>query len=115
MKKLFDKLLIITQKLVIPFRRKKRIRRPFVLEPVEYVTLFILSTHLDWSLRDIEFYSTLLTGKHVDHSTFGKIFPLIPVEYLEEFNRRVNDLIKGFPDSESVLIVDSTGVELDRV
>jgi hypothetical protein len=82
---------------------------------VEYVTLFILSTYLDWSLRDLEFYSTLLTGRHVDHSTFGKIFPLIPVEYLEEFNRRVNDLIKEFLDSKSILIADSTGVELDRV
>ena len=82
MKKLFDELLRIAEGMGNPFERKKKVGRPFAVEPVEYVTLFILSSHLDWSLRDIEFYSTVLTSRHVDHSTFGKIFPLIPIEYI---------------------------------
>ena len=32
----------------------------------------------DMSLRDLELWSEVLVGEHIDHSTFGKAFERIP-------------------------------------
>jgi len=62
------------KKLGKPFDRKSKRGRPYTISPYEYVAVFVISTLLDFSLRDNELMSDLLCEKHIDHSTFGKAF-----------------------------------------
>lgn len=114
-KKLYFFILGKTRKLGEPFERKSTRGRPFALSPHEYVVLFIVSSLLDWSLRDDEFFSDILAGKHIDHSTFGKAFAKIPYHYLKKLLVMIRNTINTYLHVDPLLIADSTWVTVDRV
>ena len=116
-KNLYYFVLSKTRKLGKPFDRKSNRGRPFAINPYEYVSIFIISTFLDLSLRDDELLSDLMFGKHIDHSTFGKAFWRIPYSYLKKLliiiRNEINNIIGN--NSTFLLIADSTGVRTDRL
>jgi len=116
-KNLYYFILAKARKLGKPFDRKSRRGRPYAINPYEYVAIFIISTLLDLSLRDNEFLSDLLFGKHIDHSTFGKAFSRISYHYFKKLliavRNEINNIIGN--DSTPILIADSTGVRVDRL
>jgi len=113
---LFSLLVEIAKSLGKPFDRNSKKGRPFALEPEEYVSLFVLHTHLDWSLRDLELFSPPLTNNHVDHSTFDKIWDRIPNKYLKKYLSLIDRHIQEFLKSAYyVCLADSSGVQLDRI
>jgi len=105
------------RKLGKPFDRKSNRGRPYAINPYEYVAIFIISTLLDFSLRDDEFLSDSLFGKHIDHSTFGKAFLKIPYHYLKKLLTIIRNEINSIIGNNSIpiLIADSTGVRTDRL
>jgi len=114
-KKLYYFILAKARKLGKPFERKSKRGRPLAISPYDYVAIFILSSLLDLSLRDDEFLSDLLAGKHIDHSTFGKAFAKIPYRYLKKLLIMIRNAINSYVGTDSILIVDSTWVKVDRV
>ena len=103
------------KKLGKPFDRKSKRGRPYTISPYEYVAVFVISTLLDFSLRDNELMSDLLCEKHIDHSTFGKAFHRISYIYLKKLLIMIrNEIRNAFGSVEHVLIADSTGVTTDR-
>ena len=98
-----------------PFDKKSKKGRNFAISPYDYAAMFIISTFFDWSLRDDEFFSEVLCGKHVDHSTFGKAFAKIPYYYIKWLIFLTRNYIRNLIDEKPVLISDSTGVRTDRL
>ena len=105
------------RKLGKPFGKKGKKGRPPALSPYEYTAAFIISTFLDLSLRDDEFLSDLIFGKHIDHSTFGKAFQKIPHYYLQKLLLMIRNEIRNLIGKNyiPILIADSTGVTTDRL
>lgn len=112
--KLYSFILSKARKIGAPFERKSGRGRPFTLSPCEYAATFIIATLFDLSLRDIEWFSEVIAGRHVDHSTFGKAFAKIPVSYLNKLLFITRNEIYNAINETPVLIADSTGVVMDR-
>jgi len=104
-----------SKKLGNPFNRKSNRGRPYSLSPYEYASSFILFTIFDFSLRDDEFISDLLFGKHIDHSTFGKAFAKISYIYIKKLLILIRNEINNLIQEKPILIADSTGVIVDRM
>ena len=104
-----------SRKLGNPFNRKSNRGRPYSLSPYEYAASFILFTTFDFSLRDDEFISDLLFGKHIDHSTFGKAFAKISYIYIKKLLILVRNEINNLIQEKPILIADSTGIIVDRM
>jgi len=96
-------------------KKKSKRGRPLAISPYDYVTIFILSSLSDLSLRNDEFLSDLLAGKHIDHSTFGKEFAKTPYMYLKKLLIMTRNVIGNHVETDSILIVDPTWVKVDRV
>ena len=102
------------RKLGKPFSKRGKRGRNFKISPYDYLISFILYTYLDLSLRDNEFLSIAIFGKHIDHGTFGKAYDRIPYfvskKLLVLIRNEIDNLIKERP----VLIADSTGFRIGR-
>lgn len=103
------------RKLGLPFERKSSRGRPFAACPCAYAALFIIFSLFDLSLRDDEWFSESIVGRHIDHSTFGRSFAKIPPHYLHKLLLMTRNTIRNATDETPVLIADSTGVVLDRI
>ncbi|RLF55033.1 MAG: hypothetical protein DRN13_01335 [Thermoplasmata archaeon] len=102
------------RKLGEPFSKRGKRGRSLKISPYDYLVSFILYTYLDLSLRDNEFLSIAIFGKHVDHSTFGKAYDRIPYSYLRRLLVLIRNEIENLIKERPVLIADSTGIRIDR-
>ena len=100
------------RKLGEPFSKRGKRGRNFKISPYDYLVSFILYTYLDLSLRDDEFLSMAIFGKHIDHSTFGKAYNRIPYSYLRKLLVLIRNEIDNLIRERPVLIPDSTGVKI---
>ncbi len=115
-KNLYYFVLSKARKLGLPFKKKSKRGRDFAISPCEYVTMYIISTLFDFSLRDDELLSDMLCGKHIDHSTFGKANNRIPYHYLKKLLIMIwNEIRNLVGEIASILIADSTAVKTDRL
>jgi len=86
------------RKLGEPFSKRGKKERNFKISPYDYPVSFILYTYLDLSLRDNEFLSIAIFGKHIDYGTFGKVYGKIPYSYLRRLlvliRNEINNLVE---------------------
>lgn len=103
------------KKIGMPFCKIGFNGRNFKITPCQYAALFVLSVFFNMTQREIEQECIIYTGKHIDHSTFGKNIDRIPELYLTRLlsNLRHN-LDEHLEDSNSVYIADSTKISLER-
>ena len=96
-----------------PFKKKGRRGRKFKFDAYDYAIYIIYTDMKNYSYRDAESCAPLILGKTLDHSTFGKIYKKLPLNYVKRMRRLLRSLIVC-GGMEFVRIPDSTGVETDR-
>jgi hypothetical protein len=96
-----------------PFRKGSKKGRPLKFDPYEYAQYIVFADLQDWSYRDAEASAMLYLGASLDHSTFGKVFQRISLDYMKKLRRLLRSLILC-TGMQFVRIADSTGIETDR-
>jgi len=110
-KKIYKEVLSFAKKLGNPFTKKSNRGPKFKIEPVEYAAYMVFETVTHNSpYRDMELGSELYVGKHIDHSTFGKNFIKIPLEYLIKLLNKTAEFLEGMLGTAFCYIADSTGL-----
>lgn len=96
-----------------PFKKKGKRGRKLKFDPYDYATYIVYADLKDYSYRDAESSASLVIGKTIDHSTFGKIYKKLPLDYIKKIRRLLRNLIVC-TGMKFVRIPDSTGIETDR-
>lgn len=109
--KIYKEILSFAKELGKPFAKKSNKGRNFKIEPEEYVAYitFEIITH-NSPFRDMEMGSELYVGKHIDHSTFGKVFQKIPYLYFLKLLEMTSNFLENLLGKVNLLIADSTGM-----
>ncbi len=110
-KKLFKTILGFAKKLGEPFTKKSNKGRKHKIAPHEYASYmaFEIITH-NSPYRDMELGSELYVGKHIDHSTFGKNFIKIPLEYFTKLLTIIAKFLESLLGTALCYIADSSGL-----
>jgi len=93
----------------IPWNKSSR-GRPYEIEPEEYTALIVFMVCKDFTMREADGISSLLTRKRVPKSNIEWAIGKLPEKYAKKLAKLVNWLIdcKGM---KYVFIGDSTGIE----
>jgi hypothetical protein len=103
----------LVRRLPPPWRRAKRGRRP-KFSARRHATICIVRQYFDYALREVEGQSLSFMGKTIDHSTVGKAFKRLRVNYLKLLVLLLRRELTRFIHCE-FYVVDSTGISTPRL
>lgn len=113
-KKIYEEILKIVKKLGKPFEKKSNKGRNFKIKPEEYAAFTAFKISGGDNYRDMELDSELFVNEHIDHSTFGKNFFKIPLDYLRRLLQLTGRVLESLLGHAKVHIPDSTKLSTDR-
>jgi len=96
-----------------PWQRAKRGRRP-KFSARRHATICIVRQYFDYALREVEGQAPSFMGKTIDHSTVGKAFKRLRVNYLRLLVLLLRRKLTRTAHCE-LYVVDSTGISTPRL
>lgn len=110
-KAIYKQILGFAKKLGEPFTKKSNRGPKFKISPVEYVSYIAFEIITGNSpYRDMELGSELYVDEHIDHSTFGKNFIRIPLDYFIMLLNEIARYLENLLGTAFCYIADSTGL-----
>jgi len=103
----------LMRRLPPPWQRAKRGRRP-KFSARKHATICIVRQYFDYALREVEGQAPSFIGKTIDHSTVGKAFKRLRLNYLKLLVSLLRRELMRLTHCE-FYVVDSTGISTPRL
>ena len=113
-KKIYEEVLKIIKKLGKPFEKKSNKGRNFKINSEEDAAFTAFKISGGDNYREMELESELFVNEHIDHSTFGKNFFRILLDYLRKLLQLIGRMLESLLGHAKVHIPDSTKLSTDR-
>lgn len=103
----------LVRKLPPPWRRARLGRHP-KFSPRRHVAICVVRQYFDYALREVEGQAPFFMGKTIDHSTVGKAFKRLRVNYLKLLVLLLRRELTRLAHCE-FYVADSTGISTPRL